>query len=100
MDFSTISAFVFSGVSLLLCAWLILSKQKLIAKNTATQNKLVVLEAKLLSIGSSASNPSNHLNEKKTSQPKNNENNTNSGHHSELLSLRKETAKLKDDLKK
>ena len=100
IDFSTISAFVFSGVSLLLCAWLILSKQKLIAKNTATQNKLVVLEAKLLSIGSSASNPSNHLNEKKTSQPKNNENNTNSGHHSELLSLRKETAKLKDDLKK
>ena len=98
MDFLTISAFIFSGVALLLCAWLLFSKQKLIAKNTASQDKLFALEAKLLSFAGHTNAVPNH--EKKANSQKSNENQTSSNHHSELINLRKETAKLRDELKK
>jgi hypothetical protein len=48
MDISTIVAFSFSGVALLFCAWVILSKHKLISKNAVLQNKILVLESRLL----------------------------------------------------
>ncbi len=91
MDFITIIAFIFSGVALLLCVWLILSKQKVLAKNIGLQDKLVVLEAKSMSPKQLA--PSITLSKSVESQ-------SNPNHSSEILSLRKETAKLKDEIKR
>ena len=100
MDFSTIIAFIFSGVALLLCAWLILSKQKILAKNVGLQDKLVVLEAKLMTTPRQHAPSATSSMEKKSSQPKSQEPQSHSNHSVEILSLRKETAKLKDELKK
>lgn len=98
MDFSTIIAFIFSGIALILCAWLILSKQKILTKNIKLQDKLVALEAQ--SMTPKQQTLSSILPEKKALQSKTQELNTQLNHSSEVLNLRKETAKLKDDIKK
>ena len=95
MDFSTIIAFIFSGVALLLCAWLISSKQKILSKNKTLQDKIVFLEATLMSAPQKNSTITSQ--DKKTSSHKSTETNQNI---TEVLNLRKETAKYKDELKK
>jgi hypothetical protein len=99
MDFSTIIAFIFSGIVLLLCTWLILSRQKVLAKNVGLQDKLVVLEAKLMSPKQQSPSFTSSL-EKKSQQPKSHDAQPHSNHSAEILNLRKETAKLKDEIKK
>ncbi|WP_158998490.1 hypothetical protein [Pigmentibacter ruber] len=100
MDFVTITAFLFSGISLLVCAWLILSKQKLTLSNKQLQSKIVVLENSILSQGEKKVFLSPERKEKTSSQKLQNENNINQQVSQELLQLRKENSKLKDDIKK
>jgi hypothetical protein len=97
MDFITIIAFIFSGVALLLCTWLILSRQKVLAKNVGLQDKLIVLEAKLMSPIQQAPSITSP---KSLQHPKNQDSQSSSNHSIEILALRKETAKLKDEIKK
>ncbi|WP_186646922.1 hypothetical protein [Fluviispira vulneris] len=97
MDIFAIVSLVFSGVVLLLCAWLVLSKQKVSLKVIELNNKLVALEARDLThvIPKVIANV-----EKKITPPKVQVNEHTSNHTSELLDLRKEVSKLKDENKK
>ncbi|APJ04221.1 hypothetical protein [Silvanigrella aquatica] len=98
MEFSTIIAFIFSGVALLLCAWLILTKQKILTQNKTLQDKIFALEAKSMTL-SQKENKSGEKDKKIISQ-KMFESPQVPLHSAEVLQLRKENSKLKDDLKK
>ncbi|WGL60370.1 hypothetical protein QEJ31_01970 [Pigmentibacter sp. JX0631] len=100
MDFVTITAFLFSGISLLVCAWLILSKQKLTLSNKQLQSKIFVLENNILAQGEKKDHSSTEKKDKIPQQKMQNENNINHQSSQELLHLRKENSKLKDDIKK
>ena len=98
MDISTIVAFSFSGVALLFCAWIILSKHKLISKNAVLQNKILVLESSLLN---EKHKPEHATVEKKSvSQAKLHDVQEQSHNTSEVILLRKEIAKYKEEIKK
>ncbi|KAB8029950.1 hypothetical protein [Fluviispira multicolorata] len=97
MDIFAIVSLVFSGIVLLLCAWLVLSKQKISTKVIELNNKLIVLEAREFAVKSPQYSP---ISEKKLIQTKPQVSEVTSVHSSELLDLRKEVSKLKDDNKK
>jgi hypothetical protein len=98
MDISTIVAFSFSGVALLFCAWVILSKHKLISKNAVLQNKILVLESRLLN---EQHKPEHAPVEKKSAlHAKLHEVHEQSHNNSEVMLLRKEIAKFKEEIKK
>ncbi|BBH53660.1 hypothetical protein [Fluviispira sanaruensis] len=97
MDIFATVSLVFSGVVLLLCAWLVLSKQKVSLKVIELNNKLVALEARELTHIA----PKVIANvEKKIAPAKAQVHEHTSNHTSELLDLRKEVSKLKDENKK
>lgn len=101
MDIATITAFIFSGIALLLCAWLILVRHKLTQSNKVLQNKLVLIENNLLLTKESNRTSSAEKNEKAVQQKVTSENVSHAqAQHPDLINLRKENAKFKDEIKK
>lgn len=98
MDIATITAFSFSGISLLICAWLIIVRQKLSLRNKELENKLILSENNILALKEKNIVTHSEKKEKGTQQKIINESSSHT--QQELLSLRKETAKLKDEIKK
>ncbi len=98
MDMVTITAFSFSGVSLLICAWLILVRQKLNIKNKELGNKLILLENNILAM--KEKNVVTHSDKKEKITQQKNLNDSPIHNQQELLALRKEIAKVKDEIKK
>lgn len=99
MDFLSIISYSFAGISLVLLILMIFKKQKLLSKNLIMQNKIMTLESDLL-LRNQQINDIAIQDNKKNQQVKNIETHSNSTNSSELLNLRKDISKLKDENKK